>query len=69
MTPPDPVSALRHAIANPLSALLAESQLALMDAEEMSPRTHSMSRMRLSRRSCWFSSGTSSRTMPPPAMS
>ena len=39
MTPPDPVAALRHAIANPLSALLAESQLALMDADDLSPRT------------------------------
>jgi signal transduction histidine kinase len=32
---PDPVARLRHDIANPLAALLAEVQLALMDAEQL----------------------------------
>jgi signal transduction histidine kinase len=38
MDPTDAVSVLRHAIANPLSALLSEVQLALLDADQLSPR-------------------------------
>ena len=32
---PDPLARLRHDIANPLAALLAEAQLALMDADTL----------------------------------
>ncbi len=32
---PDPLARLRHDIANPLAALLAEAQLALMDADRL----------------------------------
>ena len=35
----DPASRLRHAIANPLSALLAEVQLMLLDAEKLDEAT------------------------------
>jgi hypothetical protein len=37
MEPLDPVAELRHALANPLSALLSETQLALMDADTLTP--------------------------------
>jgi hypothetical protein len=37
MEPLDPVADLRHTLANPLSALLSETQLALMDAETLTP--------------------------------
>lgn len=37
MEPTDRVAELRHALANPLSALLSEAQLALMDADTYPP--------------------------------
>lgn len=36
MTAPDPISKLRHDLANPLAAILAEAQLLLMGEEGMS---------------------------------
>jgi signal transduction histidine kinase len=35
----DPIARLRHDIANPLAALLAEVQLLLLDAERLDPET------------------------------
>ncbi|MBK7595096.1 MAG: hypothetical protein IPP98_12810 [Gemmatimonadetes bacterium] len=37
MAEPDPMSKLRHDLANPLAAILAETQLLLIGDEEMSP--------------------------------
>ena len=37
MTEPDPMAKLRHDLANPLAAILAETQLLLIGDEEMSP--------------------------------
>lgn len=37
MYAPDPTATLRHNLANPLAALLAEAQLLLMDAERLDP--------------------------------
>jgi light-regulated signal transduction histidine kinase (bacteriophytochrome) len=43
MEPPDPVAKLRHSLANPLAALLAEVQLLLMDGESLDESTrHAM---------------------------
>ena len=36
MAEPDPISKLRHDLANPLAAILAETQLLLIGDEEMS---------------------------------
>jgi signal transduction histidine kinase len=36
MTEPDPIAKLRHDLANPLAAILAETQLLLIGDEEMS---------------------------------
>ena len=36
---PDPVRRLRHDIANPLAALLAETQLLLLNANGLDPET------------------------------
>jgi signal transduction histidine kinase len=35
----DPIARLRHDLANPLAALLAEVQLMLMDPERLDPET------------------------------
>ncbi|MEI2720490.1 MAG: histidine kinase dimerization/phospho-acceptor domain-containing protein [Gemmatimonadales bacterium] len=37
MTEPDAIAKLRHDLANPLAAILAETQLLLIGDEEMSP--------------------------------
>jgi len=37
--PPDPVRQLRHDLANPLAALLAEVQLLLLNANRLDPET------------------------------
>ena len=39
MTNPDPFARLRHDLANPLAALLAEAQLLLMDEAELNDAT------------------------------
>jgi len=36
---PDPVRRLRHDLANPLAALLAETQLLLLNANRLDPET------------------------------
>lgn len=36
---PDPISQLRHDVANPLAALLAETQLLLLNANRLDPET------------------------------
>jgi signal transduction histidine kinase len=36
---PDPIRQLRHDIANPLAALLAETQLLLLNANRLDPET------------------------------
>ena len=38
-TPDDPIRRLRHDLANPLSALLAETQLLLLNPDQLSPET------------------------------
>jgi signal transduction histidine kinase len=35
--PPDPAAQLRHDLANPLSAILAEAQLALLEIPDLDP--------------------------------
>ena len=39
MADPDPISKLRHDLSNPLSALLAETQLLLLNESEIDPDT------------------------------
>jgi hypothetical protein len=36
---PDPIRRLRHDVANPLAALLAETQLLLLNANRLDPET------------------------------
>jgi signal transduction histidine kinase len=38
-SPPDPFRQLRHDLANPLAALLAETQLLLLNANRLDPET------------------------------
>ena len=39
MADPDPISKLRHDLSNPLSALLAETQLLLLNERQIDPET------------------------------
>jgi signal transduction histidine kinase len=39
MPDPDPISKLRHDLSNPLSALLAETQLLLLNEGQIDPET------------------------------
>jgi signal transduction histidine kinase len=40
MTEPDPIAKLRHDLANPLAALLAEAQLLLLSETPLDPEVH-----------------------------
>lgn len=40
MSDPDPIATLRHDLANPLAALLAEAQLLLLSEKPLDPEVH-----------------------------
>lgn len=40
MTTPDPIAKLRHDLANPLAALLAETQLLMLSETPLDPEVH-----------------------------